>query len=86
MLAFGRHYVTDPYWPVEWIASFGKGRLYGSSFGHVSETDLGVPDRMLCRGSRKSRIRAAEWVATVEATYPVPRDFPADDTVVIRGR
>lgn len=86
MLAFDRHYVTYPCWPVEWIASFGNGRLYGSSFWHVSETDLGVPDRMLCRGSRKSRIRAAKWVATIEATYPVPKDSPTGDTVVIRGR
>ncbi|MDE0627162.1 MAG: ThuA domain-containing protein [Bryobacterales bacterium] len=86
VLTYGRHHATDSYWPLEWVVSFGLGRVYSSSFGHIWETDVGIPDRVLCSGSQTSLIRAAEWVATAKVTYPVPSDFPTEDRAVIRGR
>ncbi len=86
VLTYGRHVETDSYWPLEWVVSYGQGRVYSSSFGHIWATDVGIPDRVLCVGFQTSLIRAAEWLATGAVSYPVPDNFPAEDAISLRGR
>jgi type 1 glutamine amidotransferase len=82
ILSYGRHIATDTYWPLEWVVRYGEGRVYSSSFGHIWESDDGIPDRVRCAGFQTSLIRAAEWLATGAVTYPIPEDFPADSIVI----
>ncbi len=86
VLTYGRHHATDRYWPLEWVVSYGRGRVYSSSFGHIWKSDIGIPDRVLCVGFQTSLIRAAEWVATGAVSFPVPEDFPTEDAIALRRR
>ncbi len=86
VLTYGLHKATDNYWPLEWVVSYGEGRVYSSSFGHIWRTDTGIPERVLCAGFQTSLIRAAEWLATGEVSYPVPDDFPSEGSVSVRSR
>lgn len=84
ILSYGRHQATDTWWPLEWVVSYGKGRVYNSSFGHIWKTDDGIPDRVRCVGFQTSLIRAAEWTATGGVTWPIPDDFPSEDAIRLR--
>ena len=84
VLTYGRHLATGKYWPLEWVVSYGSGRVYSSSFGHIWNTDTGIPDRVLCAGFQTSLVRAAEWLATGAVSYPVPSDFPGESAISLR--
>ena len=70
--------------PLEWTVSYGEGRVYSSSFGHIWKTDEGIPDRVRCAGFQTALIRAAEWLATGATSYPIPEAFPTEERVVLR--
>ena len=86
VLSYGRHMATDTYWPLEWVVAYGRGRVYSSSFGHIWDSDVGIPDRVRCVGFQTSLIRATEWLATGAVSYPVPEDFPTEDAIVLRDQ
>ena len=86
VLTYGRHVATNRYWPLEWVVSYGSGRVYSSSFGHIWGNDVGIPERVLCVGFQTGLIRAAEWLATGAVSYPVPDDFPSEDAISLRRR
>ncbi len=85
VLTYGLHKATGTYWPLEWVVSYGQGRVYSSSFGHIWESDVGIPDRVRCVGFQTSLVRAAEWLARGTVSYPVPGDFPAEGSIVLRA-
>lgn len=84
VLTFGRHEGSGRLWPLEWTVGYGEGRVYASSFGHIWGDDEGVPERVRCVGFQTSLIRAVEWLATGEATWPIPQDFPTETEIRIR--
>jgi type 1 glutamine amidotransferase len=74
---------TKKTWPVEWIVKYGKGRVYNSSMGHLWKGEK-YPPAYRCVGFQTTMIRAAEWLATGDVTYPVPADFPMDTSISLR--
>jgi type 1 glutamine amidotransferase len=87
VLAYARD--TDPklglLWPVEWMTTYGKGRVYISTYGHVWPGDVQPP------GLRDAAVqtiipRALEWLARRPVTIPVPRDFPGTSAVSVREK
>jgi type 1 glutamine amidotransferase len=70
-------------WPVEWIITYGKGRVYNSSMGHLWKGDI-YPVSYRCAGFQTTMIRVTEWLATGKVTYPVPTDFPTATAVSLR--
>lgn len=79
---------SDPklglFWPVEWATTFGRGRVYISTYGHVWPGDVHPP------GLRDAAIqtiipRALEWLARRPVTFPVPADFPGTSAVSVRA-
>lgn len=68
---------TGRKWPVEWVVKYGKGRVYNSSLGHLWKGEV-FPDAYRCIGYQTTVIRAAEWLATGEVTYPLPANFPGE--------
>ena len=78
VLTYGLHHATERYWPLEWVVSYGQGRVYSSVRAHLGER---------CRNPRSmgGLIRAAEWLATGAVSYPVPDDFPKE-AIALRGR
>ncbi len=80
-------YARDPRfgdnWPAEWTVTYGKGRVYVATFGHVMADDKTVED-MRCAGVQTMIIRALQWLAHRPVTYPLPKDFPTETTLSIR--
>ncbi len=74
---------THRMWPVEWIVSYGKGRVYNSSMGHLWKGET-YPPAYRCVGFQTTVIRAAEWLATGNVTYPVPKNFPSKGSLSLR--
>jgi type 1 glutamine amidotransferase len=70
-------------WPVEWTTTFGKGRVYVSTYGHVwpGETN---PPAMRCAAVQTIIPRAVQWLAKKPVTIPVPKDFPGTNSVSVR--
>jgi type 1 glutamine amidotransferase len=71
-------------WPVEWTTTFGKGRLYVSTYGHVWKGDV-QPMSMRDAAVQTIIPRALEWLARRPVSYPVPNDFPTANAVSVRG-
>lgn len=71
-------------WPVEWTVSYGKGRVYVSTYGHVWKGDV-QPASMRCAAVQTIIPRAVQWLAKRPVTIPVPADFPGTKTVSLRG-
>lgn len=74
--------VTGKRWPVEWVVKYGKGRVYNSTFGHIWH-DVRMPESIRCVGFQTNFIRAMQWLAGREVTYPVPENFPDEQQAVI---
>ncbi|HEX9047172.1 MAG TPA: ThuA domain-containing protein [Verrucomicrobiae bacterium] len=71
-------------WPVEWTTTFGKGRVYVATCGHVWRGDL-QPAGMRCAAVQTIIPRAVQWLAKRPVTIPVPPDFPGTNAVSLRG-
>jgi type 1 glutamine amidotransferase len=70
-------------WPVEWITTYGKGRVYVSTYGHVWKGDI-QPTSMRCAAVQTIIPRALQWLAHKPVTIPVPPDFPGTNRTSIR--
>ncbi len=84
VLSYGFDPVTGKNWPLEWTVSYGNGRIYTSTFGHVWAGDT-QPARMRCAGLQTVLPRALQWLAGHEVDATVPPDFPTATQVSIRG-
>jgi len=72
-------------WPVEWTTTYGRGRVYISTYGHVWPGDVQPP------GLRDAAVetiipRALEWLARRPVKFPVPADFPSASAVSVREK
>src|SRR5690606_23257498 len=74
---------TKEVWPVEWVISYGKGRVYNSSMGRLWHGET-YPESYRCVGFQTTVIRAAEWLATGRVTFPLPPDFPDKENFSLR--
>ena len=83
VLSYGRDPKTQMNWPLEWTVSYGEGRVYTSTFGHVWKGDT-QPERMRCAGVQTIVVRALQWLAKRGVSFPVPPDFPTAEKVSIR--
>ncbi|WP_303315954.1 ThuA domain-containing protein [Flavivirga abyssicola] len=80
MLSYAKDKETNINWPVEWVISYGKGRVYNSSMGHLWKGDI-YPLSYRCVGFQTTLIRAAEWLATGKVSYKVPNNFPSEHSI-----
>ncbi len=83
VLSYGFDPDTHMNWPLEWTTMYGRGRVYTSTFGHVWKGDA-RPARMRCAGLQTVVVRALQWLAGREVTWPVPPDFPTADRLSVR--
>jgi type 1 glutamine amidotransferase len=83
VLSWAEDPATKTRWPIEWTVSYGKGRVYNSTFGHVWRGEADPPG-MRCAGFQTILIRALQWLAHRPADVPVPPDFPSDTQAVLR--
>jgi type 1 glutamine amidotransferase len=83
ILSWAEEPATAERWPIEWVVQYGQGRVYNSTFGHVW-LDEADPVDMRCAGFQTILIRALQWLAKQAVTWPVPADFPTEDSIVLR--
>jgi len=85
VLAYARD--SDPslglLWPVEWTSTYGKGRVYTSTYGHVWPGDVNPPG-LRCAAVQTIIPRALEWLAGRKASFHIPADFPGTAAVSVR--
>ena len=75
---------THRMWPVEWIVTYGQGRVYNSSMGHLWKGET-YPVAYRCVGYQTTVVRAVEWLATGKVTYPLPENFPTKDSPSLKS-
>jgi len=63
--------------PMLMVLSYGKGRIFHTTMGHVVAA-------LSCVGFIATFQRGAEWAATGKVTQAVPGDFPGADEVRVR--
>ncbi len=62
--------------PVEWTVSYGSGRVYSSTYGHIWSDQQESPG-MRCAAFHETFVRALKWCAGRNPGSVVPSDFPA---------
>jgi type 1 glutamine amidotransferase len=83
VLSWAEDPATGGRWPIEWAVSFGKGRVYTSTFGHVWK-DEADPVDMRCAGFQTVLVRALHWLAKQDVLPAVPADFPTASSISLR--
>ena len=66
--------------PMDWIVKYGDGRVYTTMLGHLMQEE-GLNFRSV--GFRVLLIRALQWTATEQVTYPVPEAFPSEHSFLL---
>jgi type 1 glutamine amidotransferase len=87
VISYGQDPRFKDYWPLEWTVTYGQGRVYASSFGHVwsDEDEVKQPVDLLAADEQVLIMRAIQWLAKRPITVAVPADFPTDQKTSIRG-
>ncbi|MDB5247136.1 MAG: hypothetical protein JWQ40_1530 [Segetibacter sp.] len=75
---------TNKIWPVEWVVTYGKGRVYNSSMGHLWKGEQ-YPVSYRCLGFQTILIRATEWLATGKVAYSLPVKELNKNRVIVRS-
>lgn len=69
--------------PVEWAVTYGSGRSYGSTYGHIYDFQV-EPEGVRCAAFQETLVRALKWCAGEDPGTAVPADFPGTGTVSLR--
>jgi hypothetical protein len=82
ILTYAHSPVSHQNEPMDWVRSYGKGRVYTTMLGH---TWTGEPNPDLdCVGFQTLLARGVQWAATSTVTIPIPSNFPGPDKVSLR--
>ena len=64
--------------------SYGKGRVFHLTLGHVSPREAAPFRAIACAGYATLVQRGTEWAATGAVTQQVPADFPSTEQISLR--
>lgn len=70
--------------PMLMAITYGKGRVFHTTLGHVNSKDLPPYLPLVCAGFAVTVQRGTEWVATGKVTQKVPADFPTAQKTSLR--
>jgi glutathione peroxidase-family protein/type 1 glutamine amidotransferase len=85
VLSYAYDEPTGKNWPIEWLVAYGQGRVYNSTFGHFWPGEV-QPAGIRCVGFQTTLVRAVQWLADREVTWPVPSGFPTQNSISLRNR
>lgn len=83
ILSWAEDPATNERWPTEWTTTYGKGRVYTSTFGHVWKDEIDPVD-LRCAGFQTVFVRSLQWLAKRDITATAPADFPTAATISLR--
>jgi uncharacterized protein len=69
--------------PMDWVHTYGKGRVYVTMLGHTWKNE--PSPNLRCAGFQTLLLRGVEWAATGRVTVPIPTDFPTADQISQRA-
>ena len=75
---------TGEHEPMLMAVTYGKGRVFHSTLGHVGQKDTVPYAPISCAGFAVTLQRGTEWAATGKVTQKVPADFPTAEKTSIR--
>jgi len=70
--------------PMLMTISYGKGRVFHLTLGHVSPREVAPFRAIACAGYATLVQRGTEWAATGAVTQQVPADFPSAEQISLR--
>jgi uncharacterized protein len=70
--------------PMLMTITYGKGRIFHTTLGHVNATEKPPFMALACTGFIVTVQRGTEWVATGKVTQKLPTDFPSAEKISIR--
>ncbi len=71
--------------PMLMTISYGKGRIFHTTLGHVAPRDQPPFTSITCAGFVVTLQRGTEWAATGKVTQKVPADFPTAEKISVRA-
>ncbi len=84
VLSYAQDEKTGIHFPTEWVVSYGKGRIYTSTFGHHWHKLSEAPPGMRCRGFQTILQRAVRWAAGADVPTEAPAEFPTKGQVSLQ--
>jgi uncharacterized protein len=70
--------------PMLMTLTYGKGRIFHTTLGHVAPRDMAPYASLACAGFIVTLQRGTEWAATGKVTQAVPADFPTAEKTSVR--
>jgi type 1 glutamine amidotransferase len=70
--------------PLLMTITYGQGRIFHSTLGHVAPANQPPFRNLQCVGFITTLQRGTEWAATGQVTQKVPADFPTAEKISIR--
>jgi len=70
--------------PMLMAITYGKGRVFHTTLGHVNSKDTAPYPALACAGFAVTLQRGAEWAATGKVTQKIPADFPTAEKTSLR--
>ncbi len=69
--------------PIEWTVTYGKGRIYNSTLGHVWKNQ-DKPEGICCASFQTLLQRTVQWLAGKKVSPTLPKDFPTSEAASMR--
>ncbi|NND32758.1 MAG: ThuA domain-containing protein, partial [Saprospiraceae bacterium] len=83
VISYAKDEKTGFNFPMEWVVTFGKGRVYSSTYGHLWKNQVWPPS-MRCVAFQQTMIRVLQWLSgNVVGNYVDP-DFPTTENRMLR--
>ena len=70
--------------PVLMALSYGQGRVFHTTLGHVGRRAVERPESIRCTGFIVTLQRGAEWAASGDVTQDIPDELPGAEVVSVR--
>ena len=70
--------------PMLMTITYGKGRIFHTTLGHVGPNDKPPFTSLLCAGFITTLQRGTEWAAAGKVTQKIPADFPTAEKTSLR--
>ncbi len=72
--------------PMLMTITYGKGRIFHTTLGHVSPNEKPPFTSLACAGFITTLQRGTEWAATGNVTQKIPADFPTAEKISVRNQ
>src|SRR5271155_1011664 len=82
ILTYAHSPVSNQNEPMDWVRSYGKGRVYTTMLGHTWAGEQNP--NLECVGFQTLLARGVQWAATGAVTIPIPSNFPGPEKVSLR--